>query len=80
MKEAYNVGLYGNDARVLDGSWRELFSSRGKPAIKSKVIGNEDGAREDAHENRETETNKSKGKRKTQQQRTLDSHFKKAKR
>jgi cryptochrome len=25
MKEAYHVGLYGNDPRVLDGSWPELF-------------------------------------------------------
>ncbi len=25
MKQAYEVGLHGNDERVLDGSWRELF-------------------------------------------------------
>jgi deoxyribodipyrimidine photolyase len=25
MKNAYQVGLYGNDPKVLDGSWRELF-------------------------------------------------------
>lgn len=25
MKTAYGVGLYGNDDRVADGSWRELF-------------------------------------------------------
>lgn len=25
MKKAYEVGLYGNDPRVLDGSWRALF-------------------------------------------------------
>jgi len=25
MKKAYAVGLYGNDKRVLDGSWRGLF-------------------------------------------------------
>ncbi|KAK5018682.1 FAD binding domain of DNA photolyase-domain-containing protein [Cryomyces antarcticus] len=25
MKNAYKVGLYGNDPRVLDGSWRKLF-------------------------------------------------------
>ncbi|KAF2713035.1 cryptochrome-2 [Pleomassaria siparia CBS 279.74] len=25
MKKAYEVGLYGNDARVKDGSWRALF-------------------------------------------------------
>lgn len=25
MKNAYHVGLYGNDPRVLDGTWRKLF-------------------------------------------------------
>jgi deoxyribodipyrimidine photolyase len=25
MKKAYHVGLYGNDPKVLDGTWRELF-------------------------------------------------------
>lgn len=27
MKTAYGVGLHGDDERVLDGSWRELFPS-----------------------------------------------------
>ncbi|KAF2106126.1 cryptochrome-2 [Lophiotrema nucula] len=26
MKNAYHIGLYGNDKKVLDGTWRELFS------------------------------------------------------
>lgn len=25
MKNAYEVGLYGDDARVLDGSWKQFF-------------------------------------------------------
>jgi deoxyribodipyrimidine photolyase len=25
MKNAYHVGLYGNDSKVLDGTWRKLF-------------------------------------------------------
>ncbi|KAM0436950.1 hypothetical protein ACHAPT_002665 [Fusarium lateritium] len=29
MKTAYRVGLHGNDDKVLDGTWRELFSSGG---------------------------------------------------
>ncbi|EJT71759.1 cryptochrome-1 [Gaeumannomyces tritici R3-111a-1] len=29
MKMAYDVGLKGDDPRVLDGSWRELFSEHG---------------------------------------------------
>lgn len=25
MKKAYHIGLHGNDAEVLDGSWKEIF-------------------------------------------------------
>ncbi len=25
MKKAYKIGLYGNDAKVIDGTWRKLF-------------------------------------------------------
>jgi len=25
MKKAYKVGLYGNDPKVIDETWRELF-------------------------------------------------------
>ncbi|KAL8627416.1 hypothetical protein Q9189_006880 [Teloschistes chrysophthalmus] len=28
VKNAYHVGLYGNDPRVKDGSWRKLFDDR----------------------------------------------------
>jgi deoxyribodipyrimidine photolyase len=27
MKNAYHVGLYGNDPKVLDGTWRDLFDN-----------------------------------------------------
>jgi cryptochrome len=30
MKKAYKVGLQGNDGRVADGSWRELFEGDGE--------------------------------------------------
>ncbi|KAL8809998.1 MAG: hypothetical protein Q9200_002937 [Gallowayella weberi] len=30
MKNAYRVGLYGDDARVKDGTWRELFDDAGE--------------------------------------------------
>lgn len=30
MKHAYDVGLYGNDSKVLDGSWKEVFGVEGK--------------------------------------------------
>ena len=29
IKEAYRVGLHGDDPRVADGSWRELFGQKG---------------------------------------------------
>lgn len=35
MKKAYEVGLYGDDCRVLDGSWRNLFEEF-PPEIKGK--------------------------------------------
>ena len=25
MKKAYGIGLYGNDKKVLDGTWRKMF-------------------------------------------------------
>jgi cryptochrome len=28
MKNAYHVGLYGNDPKVLDGTWRSLFDDK----------------------------------------------------
>lgn len=30
MKTAYQVNLFGNDERVMDGSWRELFPAEGE--------------------------------------------------
>jgi cryptochrome len=30
MKEAYAVGMSGDDARILDGSWKDLFHSGGE--------------------------------------------------
>jgi len=30
IKKAYEVRLYGNDPRVLDGSWRALFNDNGE--------------------------------------------------
>lgn len=33
MKQAYDVGLKGDDIRVLDGSWRDLFAEDDNPGI-----------------------------------------------
>jgi cryptochrome len=32
MKNAYHVGLYGNNPKVLDGSWRKLFDDKASEA------------------------------------------------
>ncbi|EKG17318.1 DNA photolyase FAD-binding/Cryptochrome [Macrophomina phaseolina MS6] len=34
LKHAYDVGLYGNDPRVLDGSWKELFPDAAEGATE----------------------------------------------
>ncbi|KAG6010425.1 hypothetical protein E4U43_008574 [Claviceps pusilla] len=36
MKTAYHVGLYGNDERVSNGSWRELFPEGQKGEIQGR--------------------------------------------
>ncbi|OMP87024.1 Cryptochrome-1 [Diplodia seriata] len=43
MKKAYEVGLYGDDKRVLDGTWRELFDV-GAEGATSGVPKQGDGA------------------------------------
>ncbi|KAK5122280.1 hypothetical protein LTR85_004191 [Meristemomyces frigidus] len=30
IKQAYHVGLHGNDAKVLDGTWKQLFDDNGE--------------------------------------------------
>ncbi|KAK3110035.1 hypothetical protein LTR53_016100 [Teratosphaeriaceae sp. CCFEE 6253] len=39
MKKAYHVGLHGNDRKVLDGTWKELFADDGEGATEGKVGG-----------------------------------------
>ncbi|KAI8936662.1 hypothetical protein NX059_007059 [Plenodomus lindquistii] len=34
MKTAYHVGLYGNDPKVIDGSWRKLFRDNAEGPTK----------------------------------------------
>jgi cryptochrome len=36
MKNAYHVSLYGNDPKVLDGSWRELFDDDAEGPTEGK--------------------------------------------
>lgn len=91
MKKAYAVGLYGNDAKVLDGSWKELFED-GHPKGEKKsggkggkgddgaVEGDEAGAQDKGGENKGGDEGKPVTKRKRGQgQGTLDAHVKKTK-
>lgn len=41
MKTAYGVGLHGNDKKVLDGSWRELFPAGRDVEIQKEYEGEE---------------------------------------
>ena len=36
MKNAYHIGLYGNDPKVKDGSWRELFENDAEGPTEGK--------------------------------------------
>ncbi|KAF2091540.1 hypothetical protein K490DRAFT_70357 [Saccharata proteae CBS 121410] len=36
MKNAYDVGLYGNNPKVLDGTWRELFADMAEGPTQGK--------------------------------------------
>lgn len=54
MKNAYDIHLYGNDPRVMDGSWRKLFDdaaegpTEGKKGLPGAQTG-DDVNHEDAH-------------------------------
>ncbi|GME28043.1 hypothetical protein GTA08_BOTSDO13943 [Neofusicoccum parvum] len=63
MKQAYSVGLYGDDPKVLDGTWKELFDADGEGATEGG--GEDDHGEEDfevgkGHPNEKT--GKGKGK------------------
>lgn len=48
LKKAYEVGLRGNDARVLDGSWRKLFEGGGEnEEMQGDVQDSDDGVKAD---------------------------------
>ncbi|KJZ78911.1 hypothetical protein HIM_01684 [Hirsutella minnesotensis 3608] len=46
MKKAYQVGLYGNDPKVLQGTWRELFPSPKESEVRGECE-SDDGANAD---------------------------------
>jgi cryptochrome len=57
MKNAYHVGLYGNDSKVMDGSWKKLFDDAGEGPTSGDMGGpggldtwdDADGADDDGH-------------------------------
>ena len=64
MKDAYHIGLHGDDPRVLDGSWRKLFADTTQDPIDGGG-GGEEKAKEKG------EGGPGKGKREASQN-TLD--------
>lgn len=82
LKKAYEVGLHGNDDKVLDGSWRELF--RGGPGADEEMQGDghdgsDDGARADeAGSNDEAHSSKARAGTKRAKG-PMDRHVKKLK-
>ena len=53
LKNAYHVGLYGNDPKVVDGSWKKLFGNKAEGPtsdhdLKNKPIKNNDPVDEHA--------------------------------
>ncbi|TAQ87843.1 hypothetical protein B7494_g3824 [Chlorociboria aeruginascens] len=69
MKKAYKIGMYGDDPRVLDGSWRGLFDDPAGDLKEGRTTTEKGKSKE------ETETGRKRGRG----QDTLDGHFKKAK-
>ena len=55
MKNAYRVGLFGNNPKVLDGSWRKLFGddaegpTEGKQGPPGAMVEHEDADGEEEH-------------------------------
>ena len=39
MKEAYKVGLYGDDPKVIDGTWRKLFDDAAEGPTEGNTFG-----------------------------------------
>jgi cryptochrome len=46
MKKAYDVGIYGDNPRVLDGTWKELFADGGKGTEIMGDLTSDDGGDE----------------------------------
>lgn len=76
MKTAYSVGLYGDDERVKNGTWRGLFEQAG--AVEMQDDGSQDDADGDHADNADHASHKRKPK--AAKQGPMDRHVKKLKR
>ncbi|KAI0386197.1 Cryptochrome/photolyase FAD-binding domain-containing protein [Hypomontagnella monticulosa] len=43
MKRAYSIGIYGNDDKVKDGTWKELFEKAGETEMEGHAGSDDDG-------------------------------------
>jgi cryptochrome len=75
LKKAYSVGLRGDDKRVLDGSWRELFEGGGDD---EEVMGDTDQS-DDGRDADNGDADNKKPSRKRSKQGPMDRHVKKQK-
>ncbi|KAG7095056.1 hypothetical protein E1B28_005846 [Marasmius oreades] len=79
MKNAYSIGLYGDNPKVLDGSWRELFddAAEGSTDGQNGLPGATDGKEAPPSNKRPRSEDNPKGHK---SQRTLDGMMAKKKR
>ncbi|KOS17971.1 Cryptochrome-2 [Escovopsis weberi] len=84
MKQAFSVGLYGNDKKVLDGSWRDLFPSPDEAEVMGEYE-SDDGANADIgdedehHADSKTQVDGNAGKKRGRANSSAASHSKKQK-
>lgn len=65
IKKAYSVGLYGDDQKVLDGTWKELFDDDAEGATSGapkQEYETDDGEGESGSDNTEEKQKNTKGK------------------
>ncbi|KAJ0116520.1 hypothetical protein J7T55_007500 [Diaporthe amygdali] len=78
LKKAYSVGLHGNDKKVLDGSWRELFEGGGdNEEMMGSTDQSDDGKDADDADAGKKSSQKANGKR--AKSGPMDRHVKKQK-
>ncbi|KAH8882966.1 DNA photolyase [Thozetella sp. PMI_491] len=83
IKQAYEVGLHGDDNRVVDGSWRELFEGGGGETEMAGTMDSDDGENADEAEGdtgAKANLSKATPSKRDAKQGTLDQHFKRRRR